>query len=343
MNGSDGKVALKQAVSGRQKAAMLLITLGPEKSAKIFKYLKEDEIEQLTLEIANIRAISPQAKQDVLNEFYEVCLAQEYIAEGGIEYAKQILEKALGPENAMEVINRLTVSLQVRPFDFARKTDASQLINFLQSEHPQTIALILSYLRPNQASGVLASLSSEKQADVARRIALMDRSSPDVIKAVEREFEKKLSSLIVEDYTTVGGIDSIVEIINLVDRGTEKNIMETLDMDDPELAEIIKKKMFVFEDILSLDNRSIQRILREVDNHELAVALKGSTEEVKEIIFSNISSRLADMIAEDLEYMGPKRIKEIEEAQQKIVNIIRKLEETGEIIISRGGGDEIIV
>jgi len=336
-------VATEYATSGRQKAAMLLITLGPEKSAKIFKYLKEEEIEQLTLEIANIRAISPQVKQDVLNEFYEVCIAQQYIAEGGIEYAKQILEKALGAENAMEVINRLTVSLQVRPFDFARKTDASQLINFLQSEHPQTIALILSYLRPSQASGVLAALSGEKQADVARRIALMDRASPDVIKAVEREFEKKLSSLVVEDYTTVGGIDSIVEIINMVDRGTEKNILETLDMDDPELAEIIKKKMFVFEDIISLDTRSIQRILREVDNHELAVALKGSTEEVKEVIFSNISQRLSAMIAEDLEYMGPKRIKEIEEAQQKIVNIVRKLEETGEIIISRGGGDEIIV
>ncbi|HHX59579.1 MAG TPA: flagellar motor switch protein FliG [Epulopiscium sp.] len=336
-------MATQDTLTGRQKAAMLLITLGPEKAAKIFKYLKEEEIEQLTLEIANIRAVSPQMKQDVLNEFYEICIAQQYIAEGGIEYAKQILEKALGTDNAMEVINRLTVSLQVRPFDFARKTEASQLINFIQSEHPQTIALILSYLRPSQASGVLAALSSEKQADVARRIALMDRASPDVIKSVEREFEKKLSSLVTEDYTTVGGIDSIVEIINLVDRGTEKNIMETLDMDDPELAEIIKKKMFVFEDILTLDNRSIQRILREVDNHELAVALKGSNEEVKEAIFGNISSRLAAMIAEDLEYMGPKRIKEIEEAQQRIVNIIRKLEETGEIVISRGGGDEIIV
>lgn len=336
-------MAITEATTGREKAAMLLITLGPEKAAKIFKYLKEDEIEQLTLEIANIRAISPQDKQNVLNEFYEICIAQQYIAEGGIDYAKQILEKALGAESAMEVINRLTVSLQVRPFDFARKTEASQLINFIQSEHPQTIALILSYLRPSQASGVLAALGPEKQADVARRIALMDRASPDVIKSVEREFEKKLSSLVTEDYTMVGGIDSIVEIINLVDRGTEKNIMETLDMDDPELAETIKKKMFVFEDILSLDNRSIQRILREVDNHELAVALKGSNEEVKEAIFSNISQRLATMIAEDLEYMGPKRIKEIEEAQQNIVNIIRKLEETGEIVISRGGGDEIIV
>ena len=335
-------MALRE-IAGREKAAMLLITLGPEKAAKIFQHLKEDEIEQLTLEIANIRAISPQDKQDVLNEFYEICLAQQYIAEGGIEYAKDILEKALGAESAMEVINRLTVSLQVRPFDFARKTEASQLTNFIQNEHPQTIALILSYLKPSQASGVLAALSEDKQADVARRIALMDRASPDVIKAVEREFEKKLSSLVTEDYTTVGGIDSIVEIINLVDRGTEKNIMETLDMDDPELAENIKKKMFVFEDILTLDNRSIQRILREVDNHELAVALKGTNEEVKEIIFSNISQRLATMIAEDLEYMGPKRIKEIEEAQQAIVGIIRKLEETGEIVISRGGGDEIIV
>lgn len=336
-------MATTTEITGKEKAAMLLITLGPEKAAKIFKYLKEEEIEQLTLEIANIRAISPQLKQDVLNEFYEICIAQKYIAEGGIDYARQILEKALGPENAMEVINRLTMSLQVRPFDIARKTEASQLINFVQSEHPQTIALILSYLKPSQASGVLAALSSDKQADVARRIAVMDRASPDIIKEVEREFEKKLSSLVTEDYTTVGGIDSIVEIINLVDRGTEKNIMETLDMDDPELSEEIKKKMFVFEDILSLDNRSIQRILREVDNHELAVALKGSNEEVKDAIFSNISQRLATMIAEDLEYMGPKRIKEIEESQQNIVSIIRKLEESGEIVISRGGGDEIIV
>lgn len=334
---------VREEYSGKEKAAMLLIALGPEKSAQIFKHLKEEEIEQLTLEIANIRTVSPQMKEKVLEDFYQICLAQQYIAEGGITYAKQILEKALGNEKALEVINRLTVSLQVRPFDFVRKTDASQLLNFIQNEHPQAIALILSYLRPSQAAIVLASLPQEKQADVARRIAIMDRTSPDIIKEVERVLEKKLSSLVTEDYTAVGGVDAIVEIINSVDRGTEKHIMETLEVEDTELAEEIKKKMFVFEDIITLDNRSIQRILREVDNNDLAIALKGSGEEVQNVIFGNLSKRLATMIKEDMEYMGPVRLRDVEDSQQKIVNIIRKLEDVGEIVISRGGGDEIIV
>jgi flagellar motor switch protein FliG len=336
-------LATRTEFSGKEKAAMLLITIGPEKSAKIFKHLKEEEIEQLTLEIANIRSVSPETKEQILKEFYEICLAQEYIVEGGISYAKDILEKALGADRAMEVINRLTVSLQVRPFDFIRKTDASQLLNFIQGEHPQTIALILSYLRPSQSSMVISALSPEKQADVARRIALMDRTSPDIIKEVERVLEKKLSTLVTEDYTAVGGIDSIVEILNAVDRGTEKHIMETLEIEDTELAEEIKKRMFVFEDIISLDGRSIQRVLREVDNSDLGVALKGSNQEVQNVIFANLSKRLAAMIKEDMDYMGPVRLRDVEESQQKIVNIIRKLEDAGEIVISRGGGDEIIV
>ncbi|NLK20756.1 MAG: flagellar motor switch protein FliG [Epulopiscium sp.] len=334
---------VREEYSGKEKAAILLIALGPEKSARIFKHLKEEEIEQLTLEIANIRTVSPQIKEKVLDDFYQICLAQQYIAEGGISYAKQVLEKALGSEKALEVINRLTVSLQVRPFDFVRKTDASQLLNFIQNEHPQAIALILSYLKPSQASIVLASLPQEKQADVARRIALMDRTSPDIIKEVERVLEKKLSALVTEDYTAVGGVDAIVEIINSVDRGTEKHIMETLEVEDTELAEEIKKKMFVFEDIITLDNRSIQRILREVDNNDLAIALKGSGEEVQNVIFSNLSKRLVSMIKEDMDYMGPVRLRDVEDSQQKIVNVIRKLEDVGEIVISRGGGDEIIV
>lgn len=330
-------------VSGIQKAAVLLITLGPEKSASVFKHLKEDEIEQLTLEIANTRSVSPQAKEAVLNEFYEVCLAQQYIAEGGIGYAKELLEKALGEEKAKNVIGKLTASLQVRPFEFIRKTDASQLLNFIQEEHPQTIALILSYLPSSQASIIISSLPPEKQADVARRIAQMDRTSPDIIKDVEKVLERKLASLVTQDYTIVGGVDSIVDILNTVDRSTEKHIMETLEIEEPELADEIKRKMFVFEDILSLDDKSIQRVLREVDNNELAVALKGANEEVQGIIFNNLSSRLATMIKEDMEFMGPVRLKDVEEAQQKIVNIIRKLEDAAEIIISRGGGDEIIV
>nr|WP_302595187.1 flagellar motor switch protein FliG [uncultured Cellulosilyticum sp.] len=333
----------KEEYTSKQKAAMLLIALGPEKSSKVFKHLKEEEIEQLTLEIANIKAVSPKVKEEVLQEFYEMCLAQDYIAEGGIGYARQLLEQALGSDKAVEVINKLTVSLQVRPFEFARKTDASQLVNFIQNEHPQTIALILSYLKPAQAALIIRSLPPEMQSDTARRIALMDRASPDVINQIEREFEKRLSTLVSEDYTTIGGVDSIVEIINQVDRTTEKNIMENLEIEDPELAEVIRKRMFVFEDIITLDPKSIQRVLREVDNHQLAIALKGAGESVKSVIMENVSKRLAAMIEEDLEYMGPKRVKEIEEAQQNIVNIIRKLEDAGEIVTSRGAGDEVIV
>ena len=336
-------MASSEELKGIQKAAILLIALGPEKSSLIFKHLKEEEIEDLTLEIANTKSVTPQVKDKVINEFYEVCLAQQYIAEGGIGYAKELLEKALGADKAMDVIGKLTASLQVKPFEFVKKTDASQLLNFIQDEHPQTIALILSYLSAGQAATILGALIPEKQAEVARRIATMDRTSPDVIKEVERVLESKLSSLVNQDYTIIGGVDAVVEILNTVDRGTEKHIMETLEVEEPELADEIRKKMFVFEDILLLDDRAIQRVLRDVDNNDLAIACKGSTEEVQGAIFSNMSKRLAEMIREDMEFMGPVRMKDVEEAQQKIVNIIRKLEDSGEIVISRGGGDEIVV
>ncbi len=329
--------------TGIQKAAILLITLGPEKSAAIFKHLKDEEIEQLTLEIANTRSIAQSTKDAILEEFYQVCLAQQYIAEGGISYAKELLEKALGSEKAMDVIGRLTASLQVRPFEFVRKTDASQLLNFIQDEHPQTIALILAYLSAQQAATIVGALPPDKQADVAKRIAQMDRTSPDVIKEVERVLEKKLSSLVNQDYTIAGGVDAVVEILNTVDRATEKHILETLEIEEPELADEIRKKMFVFEDILSLDDKSIQRVLRDVDNNELAISLKSTTEQVQEAVFRNLSKRLAVMIKEDMEFMGPVRMKDVEESQQKIVNIIRKLEDSGEIIVSRGGGDDIVV
>lgn len=333
----------EERINGLQKAAILLIALGPEKSASVFKHLKEDEIEELTLEIANTRSVTPQLKEDVINEFYQICLAQQYIAEGGISYAKELLEKSFGSEKARDVIGKLTSSLQVKPFEFVRKTDASQLLSFIQDEHPQTIALILSYLTPNQASMIISALPPDRQADVAKRIAIMDRTSPDVIKEVERVLESKLASLVNQDYTIIGGVDSVVEILNAVDRGTEKHIMETLEIEEPELADEIRKKMFVFEDILLLDDRSIQRVLREVDNNDLAIALKGSNEDVQNAIFNNLSKRLAVMIKEDMDFMGPVRMKDVEEAQQKIVNIIRKLEDSSEIVISRGGGDEIIV
>ncbi len=330
-------------LSGVQKAAVLLIALGPERSAEVFKHLKDDEIETLTLEIANTKSIPGEVRDAVLGEFYEICLAQQYISEGGIAYAKELLDKALGADRARDVIGKLTASLQVRPFEFIRKADASQLLNFIQDEHPQTIALILSYLPPSQAAAVVSALVPEKQADVARRIAMMDRTSPDVIHEVEKVLEKKLASLVNQDYTIVGGVDAIVSILNTVDRSTEKHIMEELEIEEPELADEIRRKMFVFEDILLLDNRSIQTVLREVDNNELSVALKNANEDVQKAIFDNLSSRLASMIKEDMEFMGPVKLKDVEEAQQKIVNIIRKLEDAGEIVISRGGGDEIVV
>ena len=329
-------------LNGVQKAAVLLITLGPERSADIFKHLKEDEIEELTLEIANTKSVSPEVKEMVLEEFYQVCLAQQYIAEGGIGYAKQLLDKALGDEKAQEVITKLTASLQVRPFEFVRKTDPSQLLNFIQDEHPQTIAMILSYLTPAQSAMVLGALPPEKQSDVAKRIAMMDRTSPDVIKEVERVLERRLASLVNQDYTVVGGVDAIVNILNTVDRATEKHIMESLEIEEPELADEIRKKMFVFENILLLDDRAIQRVLRDVDNNDLAVALKNANDEVQNVCFKNLSKRLAAMIKEDMDFMGPVRMKDVEEAQQKIVGVIRRLEDAGEIVISRGGGDEII-
>ncbi len=332
-----------EKLSGLQKSAILLIALGPERSATIFKHLKEEEIEELTLEIANTRSVTPQLKDEVIDEFYQVCLAQQYIAEGGINYAKELLEKALGQEKALDVIGKLTASLQVKPFEFIRKTEPSQLINFIQDEHPQTIALILAYLSPQQAAMIISALPQERQADVAKRVAMMDRTSPDVIKEVEKILESKLSSLVNQDYTIIGGVDQVVEILNTVDRGTEKHIMETLEIEEPELADEIRKKMFVFEDILLLDDRAIQRVLHDVDNNDLALALKGSNEQVQTAIFNNLSKRLAAMIKEDMEFMGPVRMKDVEEAQQKIVNIIRKLEDSAEIVISRGGGDEIIV
>ncbi|MFB9329696.1 flagellar motor switch protein FliG [Paenibacillus aurantiacus] len=332
-----------QGYSGRQKAAILLISLGPEVSAQVFKHLREEEIEQLTLEIANVRKVDSEDKDTILSEFHQICMAQEYISQGGITYAKEILEKALGESKALEVINRLTATLQVRPFDFARKADASQILNFIQNENAQTIALVLSYLGADQSASILSSLPQEKQAEVARRIALMDSTSPEVIAHVERILEQKLSSTVTQDYTSAGGIESIVQILNGVDRGTERTILDALEIQDPELAEEIKKRMFVFEDIVNIDNRAIQRIIRDIENADLQLALKVASEEVREAIFRNMSKRMAETFKEEMEFMGPVRLRDVEEAQTRIVATIRRLEESGEIIIARGGGDDIIV
>ena len=332
-----------QRLSGKEKAAVLMVSLGPELSASIFKHLKENEIEDLTLAIAGLKRVQPELRDEVMEEFHELIQAREYLEQGGIEYARELLEKALGPERAEDIIKRLTASLAIRPFDFARKTDPGQLLNFIQNEHPQTIALILAYLHPEQAGLILSSLSPELQVDVARRGAKLDRTNPEVLQEIESTLEQRLSAFVMDDYTVAGGIESIVDILNMVDRTTEKTILDSLEEEEPELAEEIRKRMFVFEDIILLDDRSIQKVLREVDSKDLAMALKTASEEVSARIYKNMSKRAAEMLREDIEYMGPVRLRDIEETQQKIVAIIRRLEDMGEIIIARGGEDEVIV
>lgn len=320
-----------------------MIGLGPERSAQVMKHFNDEEIEQLTLEIANIRKIPNEQREQIFEEFYQLYMANEYIAKGGIDYAKEVLEKALGNQKALDIINRLTSSLQVRPFDFVRKADPTQLLSYIQGEHPQTMALIMAYLDSEQSAVILSSLPAELQSEVARRIAILDRTSPEIIKEIEGVLEKKFSNLVIHDFSTAGGVQAIVQILNRVDRSTEKTILETLEIQDPDLAEDIKKLMFIFEDIIHLDDRSVQQVLREVDQKDLALSLKGSSEEVKNKVKKNMSKRAAELIEEELEFMGPVRLRDVEEAQQRIVGVIRRLEESGEIIISRGGGDELIV
>lgn len=333
----------ERELSGKQKAAALLVSLGPDVSAQLFQHLDDEEIEELTLEIANMRKLDTETKDDVLEEFHSLVEAKNYINSGGIDYARDVLRKALGEEKAKDILERLTANLQVRPFDAVRKTDPSQVLNFIQGEHPQTIALVLSYLQPSQASQVLASLPQGVQSEVSRRVAEMDRTSPDIIKEVEHVLEQKLSSVITNEYATAGGIESIVDILNNVDRGTEKNILEELEEEDPELAEEIRQRMFVFEDIVMLSDRAVQMVVRQVDSHQIALALKTASEDVKQKIYDNMSQRATEMLQEDIEYMGPVRLREVEEAQQGIVNVIRELEDSGEIVIARGEESEVIV
>jgi flagellar motor switch protein FliG len=278
----------------------------------------------------------------VVEEFYEVAVAQEYIAEGGLQYARTVLEKALGEARANEVMTRLSGSIQVSPFEFLRRTEASQILNVLSNEHPQTVALVLAYLPPDSAAQVVSGLPEALQSEVAMRIALMDRTAPEVIREIERVLERKLSSVINQDFTSAGGLRSLVELLNQVDRGTERTILESLEDQNPELADEVRRMMFLFEDITVLDDRSIQQVLREVDGKELAVALKGTSSEVKDAIFRNMSERAAQNIKEDLEFMGPVRVKDVEEAQQKVVAVIRRLEEAGTIVIVRGGEDQLV-
>lgn len=336
-------MATGQGLSPKEKAAVLLICLGRDYSAELYKHLTEEEISQLTLSITTMRRVEPKVKEEVVNEFYEMCLAQKFISEGGIDYARDILEKAIGIEKANELIHKLSSSLQVRPFDFIRRADPSHILNVIHNEHPQTIALVLSYIEPRQAAAIMAALPTEQQAEIIGRIANMGSTSPEYVKEAERILERKITSMGYTDQVAVGGIDAIVKIINSLDRGSEKNILESLDVHDSELAEEIRKRLFVFEDIAKLTNQVVQRIMKEISNQDLAIALKLATEDVTKVIFNNMSKRMQEMIRDDMEVMGPVRVRDVEEAQQRIVNIIRKLEDEGEIIIARGEGDELIV
>ncbi|MEQ8833064.1 MAG: flagellar motor switch protein FliG [Miltoncostaeaceae bacterium] len=328
-------------MNGRQKAAVLLVSLGAEACAEVFRHLRQEEIDELTLEIAGIGHITPERKQTVIEEFYDAALAQEYIAEGGLEYARSVLDKALGSERADEVMARLSSSIQVSPFEFLRRTDAAQILNVIANEHPQTVALILAYLPADTAAQVMSALPDDLQSEVAMRIALMDRTAPEVIREIERVLERKLSAVLTQDFTSAGGLRALVDVLNAVDRTTERTILESLEEQNAELADEVRRMMFLFEDIVTLDDRSIQQVLREVESNDLAIALKGTSQEVQDRIFGNMSERAAGMLKEDLEFMGPVRMKQVEEAQQLVVAVIRRLEEAGRIVIERGG-DELV-
>lgn len=331
-------------LTGVQKAAILFITLGPEASSFIIKKLPESEIQKITYEIANITSVTSEQRHDILDEFVEMNKARDYLLEGGMDYARVLLSKALGAQRAEEILEKVSdATAQYRPFAIARKADSQQLLNVIINEHPQTIALILCYLQADKSAQVLAELPEEIQSEVAYRIATMSNTSPMVIKEIEKVLEGKLSSVIRTEMTTLGGVDTLVDILNQVDRTTEKNITESLEREDAELADRIKSSMFVFEDIITLDDVSIQRVLRETDAKELALALKGCSESVAEAIFRNQSKRAAASLKEDMEFLGPVRLMDVEKAQQKIVSVIRRLDEAGEIIISRGGEDALIL
>ncbi len=329
-------------LTSRRKAAVMLTLLGPEIAANIIKNFDQDYVEQLSLEVARLDRVSPEQRETIINEFHDMAVAQDYIAEGGVDHARKVLETAFGGPKADEIIQKIMSAMQVVPFEFLKKADPQQLLGFIQDEHPQTIALILSYLPVSQAAQVISKLSTDLRAEVAERIALMDQTPPEVIRRVEQVLEKKVSSLISQEMSKAGGPKALVDLLNRVDRSTERLIIESLTENNPELADTVKNMMFVFEDIVTIDDRAVQQVLKEVDVKDLATALKGVGPEVQEKIFSNMSERAVGMLKEDMEFMGPVKIRTVEEAQQKIVSVIRRLEETGEISIGRGE-EEVLV
>jgi flagellar motor switch protein FliG len=333
----------KEELSSKQKAAIVMMVIGAEHSGQVLKHLKEEQIEQLTIEVARLDRVTPEQREAVILEFHELALAQDFIAEGGIENARQVLESAFGGERAKDMLDKIVTAMQIVPFDFLKKADPHQVLSFIQDEHPQTIALILSYMPVSGAAVILSKLPSELRGDVAGRIASMEQTPPEVIRRVEQVLEKKLSSMLSQEMQQAGGPKALVDLLNRVDRATERLIMDSISESSPELADTVKNMMFVFEDIVQLDDRAVQQILKEVDIKELATALKGMSVPVQDKVFNNMSERAVGMLKEDMEYMGPVRLKVVEEAQQKVVAIIRRLEESGDIILGRGGEEEVLV
>ncbi|HOF40943.1 MAG TPA: flagellar motor switch protein FliG [Candidatus Hydrogenedentes bacterium] len=334
------------ALDGNTKAAILLACLGPTAASRVLSRMDDSEIERLTLDLSSLGTIAPETREAIVEEFHQMMVANRYVTQGGVEFAKNILESALGPERAVEILARLQSSLQEVPFEFLKKADPSQVISFIQDEHPQTIALILAHLQPDIAATVLSSLNSDVRTDVVLRIATMDRTPPEIVREVERVLERKMASVFSQGFTFAGGVKEVAEILNRTERATEKNIMTELEERDPELADEISRLMFTFDDLIYVDDGGIQKALREIDQKDLALALKHVDEDVKEKILKNMSTRARDMIAEEMEYMGPVRLRDVEEAQQKMVGVVRRLEEAGEIIIEGRGGsaeDDIIV
>ncbi|MBE6906526.1 flagellar motor switch protein FliG [Marasmitruncus massiliensis] len=335
-------MAVRQKMTAAERAAAIVIALGAENASKVYKHLRDEEVEQLSLEVAKLDNLSAEDMKEIVDDFYGLCVTQKVITEGGVAYAKDVLEKAFGPQQAISLMERVTKSLRTKAFDFMRKADYKNLLMMLQNEHPQTIALVLSYARSDQASQVIEELPKDLQIDVIERIANLDRASPEIINIVEKTLERKFSSIISVDLMELGGVNYVADIMNHVDRGTEKYIFDELNNSDPSLSEEIRKLMFVFEDIVYLDSLAIQRFIREVDSKDLAVALKVANESVSEVIFQNMSQRMRETIQSDMQYLHNVRMRDVEEAQQRIVGAIRHLEEQGEIVISKGGKDEII-
>ncbi|MGN6782674.1 MAG: flagellar motor switch protein FliG [Marmoricola sp.] len=335
--------SLTASSTGLRKTAVLLIQMGRERAAKVMSHLNEAEVEAVSAEIARLETIGVEESRDVLAEFRDMMTARAHIAQGGLTFARELLEQSLGADRASEIIDRLNAAAVQMPFRFLHRADPAQLRSFIADEHPQVIALVLAHMTPDKASTVLGGLPPEQQADVAHRIARMDRTSPEMIKAVERTLERKLSSMLQPaDASRVGGLDPLVNIINRSDRSTERQIVEGLEALDAALADEVKSRMFMFEDIVNLDDKSVQQVLRQVETSDLAMALKGVADTVRDKITGNISERAAENLLEEVELLGPVRLRQVEEAQQAIIRTIRQLEEQGQIMVRRGSDDEFV-